>query len=157
MDGELTRFAYLKGCTLGLLKFGPLELATLERPWIPHPDGPGGQRRESCIPDGLYQVFPWNSDRFPNTYILVNNALGVYTQPNLIPPGQTWGRSAILIHIANRVQDVIGCIAVGVHHAHEQLMVIDSRIAMDRLRAVLGRGNHTLTIRPFAGTAEEAA
>lgn len=154
MIGEIIRFAYLNTCTLGELRFGPLTLATIERPWIPHPDGPGGRARESCIPDGTYHVQPWNSPRFPDTYILQNNALGVYLQPNLIPPGQTFGRSAILIHVGNFVSDVIGCIAVGMHHGHERLCVVDSRIAMDRLRAVLGKGSHTLTIRPSAGTAE---
>lgn len=157
MNGELTRFAYLKSCTLGMLKFGELELATIERPWIPNPEGPGGMPRASCISDGVYTVAPWNSEKFPDTYILTNNVLGVYSQPALIPPGQKWGRSAILIHAGNRVQDVIGCIAVGVHHAIDQLMVIDSRIALAQLRDVLQGGLHQLTIRPIAGTTELAA
>lgn len=152
MKGTLVR-SYLRSCTPGLLQFGPIELATIERPWIPHPDGPGGVRRESCIGEGTYQVRPWNSEKFPDTYILINNALSVYEQPMLIPPGQTFGRSAILIHIGNSVADVIGCIAVGLHHSGDHLMVADSRIAMSRLREVLGRESHQLTIRP--ATAEE--
>lgn len=157
MDGELTRFAYLSGCTLGRLRFGGLELATIERPWIPDPDGPGGAARISCVPDGAYQVQPWNSGKFADAYILVNNALGVYLQPGLIPPGQRWGRSAILIHPGNTVQDVIGCIAVGLRHDDERPMVLDSRAAMDQLRAVLTRqGMHKLAIRPVAGTSEAA-
>lgn len=153
MNGELIRFAYLRTCTLGVIRFRDLELATIERPWIPNPAGPGGMLRESCIPDGPYHVQPWNSPRFPNTYILQNNVLGVYMQPNLIPPGQAFGRSAILIHVGNYVQDVLGCIAVGMHHAQDRLAVIDSRIAMDRLREVLGKEDHSLLIRP-ASTAE---
>ncbi|MBX6381456.1 MAG: hypothetical protein IRZ07_00575 [Microbispora sp.] len=156
MIGELTRFAYLRSCTLGMLRFGELELATIERPWIPNPAGPGGRPRESCIPDGMYTVRPHASQRFPNTYALINHALGVYYQPGDVPPGQPWGRTAILIHVGNSVQDVIGCIAVGMHHAAEQLMVVDSRIAMDRLRNVLGRDTHQLIIRPVAGTQEKA-
>lgn len=154
MNGELIRFAYLSSCTLGWLTFGPLKLATIERPWIPDPDGPGGQPRESCIPDATYQIQPWNSAKFPNTFILVNNAAGVYLQPYLIPPNQKHGRSAILIHIGNTVNDVVGCIAVGTEHSGHS--VINSRIAMERLRSVLGQGNHQLSVRPFA-TAQEAA
>lgn len=157
MLGELTRFAYLSTCTLGTLHFGALKLATIERPWIPHPDGLGGRQRQSCIPDGTYTVRPWNSPRFPDTYILQNEELGVYRQPGDIPPGQTWGRSAILIHVGNYVSDVVGCIAVGTRHAHDRLMVLDSRAAMNDLRAMLGRENHKLIIRPIAGTQEIAA
>lgn len=158
MNGELLRFGYLKSCTIGVLRFGDLELATIERPWLADTCGPGGKAKVSCVPDGMYFVRPWNSGRFPDSYILVNNALGVYLQPNLIPPGQQWGRSAILIHPGNRVQDVIGCIAVGMHHADERLMVVDSRMAMDKLRAVLGKEDmHQLTIRPVTGTQEIAA
>lgn len=160
MNIDLTRHAYLSSCTLGWLRVGSLELATIERPWLPHPHGPGGKQRESCIPDGEYLVQPWNSARFPNTFILANNALGVYLQPNLIPPRQAWGRSAILIHAGNTVEDVIGCIAVGRRHALAggQHSVLESRNALDDLRATLGRGTtHQLTIRPIAGTQEIAA
>lgn len=156
MNIELVRFAYLKAATLGTLRVGSLELATLERPWIPNPDGPGGMRRESCVPDGKFHVQPWNSEKFPNTFILANNVLGVYTQPNLIPPGQKWGRSAILIHAGNAVSDIIGCIAVGTAHAGGNT-IINSRVALDRLRAALGKEHHTLSIRPTAGTLEIAA
>src|SRR5690606_41150400 len=60
----------------------------------------------------------WSSDvcssDLPNTYALVNEALGVYYQQR--PAGQTWGRTAILIHVGNFVSDVIGCVAVGMSH-----------------------------------------
>lgn len=154
MNGELTRFAYLKSCTLGMMRFGDLALATIERPWIPNPLGPGGKPRESCVPDGTYRVIPHHSANFPRTYALINHELGVYYQPGDVPRGQSFGRAAILIHVGNSVRDVIGCIAVGMHHADGPLMVVDSRIAMDKLRAVLERGEHQLTIRPFAGTQE---
>jgi hypothetical protein len=153
---ELVRFAYLPDCTLGFLDADNIKLATIERPWIPDPDGPGGQPRESCIPDGTYHVSPWNSDRFPNTFILTNPFLGVYRQPGDVPAGQKHGRSAILIHAGNRVQDVIGCIAVGVRHSFfsQQHAVLESRKALDQLRTVLGKETHSLVIRPTKGTEE---
>lgn len=157
MNGELVRFAYFPNRTVGFLTFGAITLATIEEPWIADCDGPGGQRRESgkpesCIPDGTYHLRPWNSAKFPNTYSLVNDALGVYAQNALIPPGQRWGRSEILIHTGNTLSDTLGCILVGLHHAQEHSAVMSSRIAMDRLRAVLGKDTHSLTIRP-KGTA----
>lgn len=153
---ELVRFAYLDNCTLGWLDAHDARFATIERPWIRDPDGPGGQARESCIPDGTYQVSPWTSDRFPDTYILTNPALGVYRQPGDVPAGLKFGRSAVLIHAGNRVQDVIGCIAVGMRHSFfsQQHAVLESRRALDLLRAELSKESHSLVIRPTKGTEE---
>jgi hypothetical protein len=153
---ELVRVAYLQQCTLGWLDVDSVKFATMERPWIPDPGGPGGRRRESCIPDGDYAVRPHTSTRFPDTYALTAHHLGVWYQPGEIPEGQPWGRSAIVIHAGNRVADVVGCIAVGNRHALSigEHAVLDSRSALDRLRSMLGREGHSMVIRPTRGTAE---
>jgi hypothetical protein len=136
--------------TTGILQAAGVIFTTIERPWLPHPDGPGGLQRKSCVPAGVYQVQPWHSQNFPETYILVNNALGVYLQPNLIPPGQKWGRSAILMHIANRVTEILGCIGVGKDYGEyaddKPTVVRRSTLAMHELNKILGRQNHTLEI-----------
>jgi hypothetical protein len=134
--------------TTGILQANGVSFATIERPWIAHPDGPGGMPRKSCVPPGVYQVQPWNSPNFPETYILVNNVLGVYLQPNLIPPKQTWGRAAILMHVANRVRDVIGCIGVGMERGEiaGEPAVLRSVAAMRELNRILNRQSHTLEI-----------
>lgn len=151
---HLIRFAYLEAHTLGRLRVGSLELATLERPYIPAPAGPGGKRRVSCIPDGTYRVIPHSSARFPDVWALINPARGVWYQPGDIPAGQSWGRSAILVHAGNTVDDVIGCIAVGEVHGllGGRQAVLRSRAALDRLRGVLGRSEHELVIAATAGT-----
>jgi len=140
----IDRFAYLPFCTLGWLTCASLRLATIERPWLPNPHGPGGKPSLSCVPDGEYKLIPHTSQRFPNTYALISEPLGVYYQQR--PAGQAWGRTAILIHVGNFVADVIGCIAVGLRHGAD--CVTNSRDAMDQLRAALGREQHGLTIRP---------
>jgi hypothetical protein len=134
--------------TTGILKVNGLAFATIERPWIENPAGPGGVSRKSCIPIGAYQVHPWNSVTFPETYILTNAELGVYRQPGDIPKGQPWGRAAILIHVANRVRDVIGCIGVGMDHGKigGEPAVLRSVMAMRELNKLLNRGTHTLEI-----------
>lgn len=164
MNLTLVRHAYLPDVTLGRLYAGDLVLATLEEPWIPDPDGPGGQRREgtlreSCVPDGEYILHPHTGTKFRNVWCLENPALGVYRFPDDIPPGQRWGRSAILIHSGNTVDDILGCILVGRRHGRldGKDAVLDSRAALEELRAVLGPGRHHLTIRPIAGTSEIAA
>lgn len=64
---------------------------TLELPWKEN------QRQISCIPEGRYKVVP----RFSQKY---KNHLHILDVPN-----RTW----ILIHEANYVHQLLGCIAVG--------------------------------------------
>jgi hypothetical protein len=144
----LTRFAYHSSCTLGWMSVGELRLATLERPWLPNPLGPGGQTMVSCVPEGRYDVLPHDSSRYPQTYALRNHTLGVYYLPKHVPAGQRWGRTAILIHAGTTVSDVVGCIAVGLDHATagEQHCISETGLALSRLRERLGRGNATLEI-----------
>jgi hypothetical protein len=148
----LVRFAYFADYTLGWLTADEERFATIERPWLPNPDGPGGTLSKSCVPEGTYVVRPHDTDRFPGTYALVNETLGVYYQER--PSGQKWGRTAILIHKGNFVRDVIGCIAIGARHARPngQHGVVESTVALERLRVLLGRTErHELGIMPTFG------
>lgn len=161
MKLTLWRHAYLDACTLGWLQVNTsaLTLATLSEPWIPDPfDGKGGQRRgagipESCVPDGAYNLVPHDTEKHPNVWALVNPTLDVFHLPGDIPAGRS-ARSAILIHQGNTVTDTEGCILVGMRfgmmggsHA-----VLESRKALDMLRAALGASVHQLDIRPTLGT-----
>lgn len=154
MNITLIRHAFLPDCTLGRLHVNDMILATIERPWIPNPSGAGGRPRESCIPDGYYNLRAHDSPAHPDTYILLNAALGVYGAS--LPAGQDFGRSAILIHPANWARELMGCIAPGAAHqcVSGVWQVLRSREAMDRLRATLGREEHYIEIRPTAGTQE---
>jgi hypothetical protein len=155
MNLELRRYAYLTKCTLGRLHAGSFVFETIERPWLPDPQGNGGVRAQSCVPDGVYKVIPHSSAKFGAVWALINPDNGVWYQPGDIPAGQTWGRSAILIHAGNTATDVIGCIAVGMRAVHlADHSVAESRAAIEKLRGILDRNIHTLTIRPTAGTSE---
>lgn len=161
MDLTLVRWAYASTFTLGTMLAGDSKLATIERPWIPDPDtdtGLAGKEQVSCVPDGEYILRPHYSERYPLetgswAYALVNPELGVYYQPGDIPAGQKYGRSAILIHPANYVRQLQGCIAPGLrHHYTVEPTVQDSTTAMNALRALLGKATHRLVVRPTAGT-----
>ena len=164
MNLQLIRIAYLTTATLGWLHVGDLRLATLEEPWRPDPDGPGGQRREgvlseSCVEDGQYQLVPHDGTKQKDVWALVNPVKGVYRWPGDIPTAQHWGRFAVLIHAGNSTADIEGCICVGSRHdtVAGKPWVTESAKSLDALRAVLLRNSHFLTIRPTAGTAELAA
>lgn len=157
----LVRHAYLDGCTLGRLTLPEGRvLATIERPWLPNPLGKGGTLSKSCVPDGLYTVRP-HDGKFKGVYAIYNPDCGVWyqeTPPECGPPeNRRWGRNAILIHSGNFVRDVIGCIAVGIAHAHlnGESAVIESQAAMSYLRSALGRvDKHELLISPTPGTVQ---
>jgi hypothetical protein len=133
--------------TLGTLEVGQARFATIERPWIDSPDHAGGLNRKSCVPRGLYTVIPHHSTNFPNTYALVNPALHVWYQPGDIPAG-TKGRTAILMHVGNRVRDVVGCVGVGKEQGTlgGEPAVLRSTLAMRELDKILNRHRHTLEI-----------
>ena len=153
---DLERIAYMERHTIGRIVHPELPaIYTLERPWIPNPAGKGGTLTVSCVPDGRYVLRPHSTDKFPNVWALTNEGAGVYYQER--PVGQAWGRTAILIHAANQVSDVIGCIGVGMRYAiySDTVTLLRSQEALNALRALLGKtGRHELVIRPTSGTGE---
>lgn len=98
--------------TFGTLSWtdGQIDLQTLERPWIPTIT-PGGHPFTSCVPVGVYALEVHDTITHPHTWCLVNPALGVYHEPGDIP--SQGGRAVCLIHTANVVRDLAGCVAVG--------------------------------------------
>lgn len=157
----LNRFAYLPGCTLGRISCGAFPAAvtsicTLERPWIRWAPGPGGDPEDSCVPDGEYLLIPHNTQAKPQTFELVNPLLGVYDTK---PQDQCWGRDQILIHVANFVHQLQGCIAVGRQFKWTTIPeMVQSRVAMDLVREALKSVGFSrdspakLVIQPSRGT-----
>jgi len=86
--------------TLGILtiydehNFPFWECRTLELPDL------GNKNRISCIPEGEYKVVKRNSPKYGDHFHILD-------VPN---------RSYILIHSANYVRQLLGCIAVGLSH-----------------------------------------
>lgn len=157
MELFLDRFSYANTETEGNLSVASFKLATIERPWVPH-DTPGGKPFESCIPDGEYSLDPWKRPNGHEVYILSNPDLGVFKEK-----GDGVGRYLILIHVANWVINVVGCIGPGTSRSimknpstgRYEHAVSSSGEAMRILTEQLGREeSHTLTIRSMCGTGE---
>lgn len=95
----LTRFAYSPIGTFGILTIRDWSCYTVERPWIRN------VQRVSCIPEGIYPLRKRRSltveritdGKFPDGWELEG-----------VPY-----RSHILIHPANTMDDLQGCIGVG--------------------------------------------
>lgn len=118
--------------TEGFLSFNDEILATLERPWIDE-GYVGGKPFESCIPNGIYELLPHARPNGRRALALVHPELGVYRYEGDRPNGE--GRYLILIHVANWVHDIVGCIAPGLAKTDSASgrMVTKSARAMNRI------------------------
>lgn len=158
MELILERFSYAPTETEGVLNLPAHNLATIERPWVPW-DSLGGKPFESCVPDGEYKLDPWTRPNRGEVYILSNPDLGVYRLKEDRP--REFGRYLVLIHIANYVRNVVGCVGPGTRRVimkdrktgTYERAVASSGEAMKILREHLGRDEtHTLIIRSKCGT-----
>ncbi len=116
--------------TLGVMSLADHQWQSLERPWVPGP--PGGTKGVSCVPTGLYRLQRHDTEAHPRSFAIVNEDLGVYHLA--VPPGKQ-GRTACLIHVANFVQELRGCIALGMGRAGEALR--RSKVAIDQFYALV--------------------
>ena len=64
---DLKRFQYSETETMGLLILPTVTLFTIERPWVPVKAHKGGLPFSSCVPDGLYELISFSSDKYPET------------------------------------------------------------------------------------------
>ena len=146
----LGRYHYGKAITEGLLRFGSESLFTLERPW--QSGAPGGLPFESCIPDGLYTLRPHERGNGDKVVALVAPELGVYYRKEDRTNGV--GRYLILIHSANWVEQVVGCIAPGIVRtiAENKVMVRSSRVAVAKIMKYIGNQDAEIEIKSSCGT-----
>ena len=125
-------------CESFLTLAGASVLAGLERPWIENPTGtPGGKPFESCVPVGIYETRPHTRGDGAKVVALTNEELGVYYLEADMPP--EGGRFLILLHVANWVNQVVGCCCPGLYHADSAngRMVSSSGKAMRRVMSFI--------------------
>ena len=144
MNLILQRTSSTPECTQGTLTLpSATELHTLELPWKPNPDAPGGEPDISCVPAGIYELETHDTVKHPKTWALVNPALGVIHEPAAAYPN---ARTACLIHVANTVSDLEGCIGVGTDA--QPCYISNSRVAFQALQSQIPwEDGHTLEIR----------
>lgn len=91
MKVDIFRFLFRNDGTFGVLVIDNFPVCvTLELPWE------GNQPRISCIPAGKYQCKRVDSPKFGDTFEICN-----------VP-----GRTAILFHGANTMNDLLGCVGL---------------------------------------------
>jgi len=114
----LERFAHTPMGVFGNLSVDGFECYTVERPWLDN------KPRESCIPEGVYrlELGMYNHGGYP-AYEIMN-----------VPD-----RSLIKMHIANNINDVIGCVGFGSKLGYYENLwaVLDSGGAMKKFMAAM--------------------
>lgn len=131
----LERFAYTPQGTFGRITVGNQQWFTVERPWL------GNKAGVSCIPEGVYTMGLRES-------AVVKRTTGGATTKGWEVTGVK-GRSLIMIHVGNTMDDLEGCIAPGktLGTVGGKWAVQSSRAAFDELMAALaGQKSWTLTI-----------
>jgi hypothetical protein len=118
-----------------LFMFDKLICVTVEREWnnnLPF---------VSCVPEGRYKLVPHNSPKYDKCFALVAPSLGVTVNgPSL--------RTHCLLHIANRPDQLAGCVAPGINFGvtSGQWSVMNSTQAFNDLIELLGEEEHDLEI-----------
>lgn len=123
---QLERFAYTPMGTFGKLTYNDFTCYTVERPWL---DNAG---RISCIPEGQYKLVWHNGPKFGKTVALVGGTVSEF-------PDGISKRAAILIHPANEMNDLEGCIGLGASlgMVRERWAVISSGVTVKAFYALL--------------------
>lgn len=126
MELRLRRI-YLAEATVGVLEHPGGRLWTLEDTLKED-----GLAKDSCVPEGHYQLEPHNSERYPGTWALVGRNVSHWPGPA--------ARSTILFHSGNTTADTAGCILVGFNlKLGPPAMLEASRTGMRILRTSLLR------------------
>lgn len=118
--------SYLKGATVGFIDLPNKRLQTLERPWDNNIAG------KSCIPEGTYRVKRDKSGRWQ--YYAIQNV-----------PSRTF----IEIHPANYVNQLEGCLALGMARMEDNISVASSKDALSVFMDYVGEDDFELTFRSF--------
>lgn len=131
----------------GVLSVLSSSFFTIEPPWL------DDQPDVSCVPDGAYDLIPYQSPTHGDTWYLSNPGLGV--------GGSGEQRSYCELHSANWARQLKGCIALGLEGqpmmdpdtGQVEPAVENSRDAIAELLALLGplTPGHTLTISSTTG------
>lgn len=97
---NIERYAYSSQGTFGILTVGNFKCYTVERPWL------NNQGQVSCIPEGDYVLVLYNSPKFGKVYAITGCTVSLF-------PDAIHARSSVLIHPANTIDDIEGCIGLG--------------------------------------------
>ena len=130
----MKRFALLESGTLGSMVLpSGLKLYTIERPWL------NNEPFVSCVPEGVYTLEYHRYKGKLDTWALVGDTVSHFPSDK--------ARNLILIHPANKVHELQGCIATGTDKKSGEGRMVKSLDAHRKLmNVILSKNVDTITI-----------
>jgi hypothetical protein len=138
---KLERFAYTPWGVFGRLVYGDFRAFSVERPWV------NNVAQQSCIPDGEYNLQWYNSPKHGPTWAVVGGTVSLFPEPGK-------ARAAVLIHVGNTMDDLLGCIALGstLGTVNGKWAVLNSTATVNSFLSLTKGKSLQLSITPLTGT-----
>lgn len=135
----LERFAYTPFGTFGRLVYGNFRAFTMEEIWN------NNQDNISCIQEGEYKLVWVNSPKFGRTLAVVGGDVALQEDGKA-------NRAAILIHVANTIDDVEGCIGLGssLGWIKDKWAIVNSTATVKKFLEIVPAEGLNLTIKLIA-------
>ena len=148
MKTLIMRRHQLPDCSTGVIVTPSRIFTTIEKPWVAQDGMRGGVPFLSCVPYGKYKLILFQSSRHGETWALENAELGVYVHKD--KRELSTDRYACLLHRANWVNQVVGCVGVGsgVSYSDSGYMITRSALAMNELSELIDNYNY-MEILPY--------
>ena len=137
MNIYLERYGSTPHGVFGELVIGDHMFYTVERPWLDN------KPFKSCIPNGEYDLKPFTRQNGDKVYALVNEDITYHEEPGCT-------RYSVLMHKANTMDDLAGCIApgTGLGFIKNKWAVLNSSFSMGEIMRLLPEDeDHHISIR----------
>ena len=113
---QLLRVAQGENGTFGVVPMGGAPwIHTVEQQGNFTDEHPYGVPFHSCVPAGLYRAKRIHSQRFGETFVLINRDLGVYHHEREVEAAGGGRFLCYFGHVGNLAQNVQGCMGLGLY------------------------------------------
>ena len=139
---ELIRDELSQNGTHGTFKLGGKEWHSLEPPDLDNAPF------KSCVPEGTYDLIPFDSPKYGPCFIMVNDDLNVFAFENSSGRPKGGRFLCLFVHRGNYVRNFVGC--VGASHGYNAesdfLLPSTKRACAEVVRLVRDEGSYKLRI-----------
>lgn len=119
---NLKRDAKSNSGTHGTFTLGEKDWHSMEPPDL------GNQPFTSCIPQGEYDLIPYNSPKYGDCFIMVNEDLNVYAFEDSVGRPEDGRYLCLFVHRGNYSRNFVGCCGASHGYNPESDMLLSSTV-----------------------------